>query len=172
MANTNPNTFQFGDLSKYSSDLDYVEQVKDTGVTMRCPVRLGLKRDGSDLWTLPLEPLVSVSGGKTIVRRNVAKGKGFGSVKEQWSQDDYEISIEGLLQSSELDSYPEAYLSKLKTFLTQGQSLVIHCKILDLLGVDLLCIEKWSFPSTAGIENQQYTISGYSDQDFDLIATK
>lgn len=143
------------------------DTVKATGIKMVAPVRIGLKRDGSDIWTLPIEPLVSISASKTIVRRNIAKAKGVGSVKEQWNQDDYEISIEGSLQG-EIGKYPEADFSKLQNLLKAGQSLVIQGLLFDLLGIGQLCIEKWAYPSTPGIENQNYTFSGFSDQDFEL----
>ncbi|GAB2586622.1 DUF6046 domain-containing protein [Spirosoma areae] len=143
--------------------------VATTGVTMQCPVRLGLKKNGSDLWTIPLEPIVSVKASKTIVRRNIAKAYGSGTVKEVWSLDDYEITISGLLQSTENGEFPESALSKLQTFLKPMQSIVIHCKLLDLIGVNLMCVSSWDLPHTAGIENQLYTFSGYSDQYFELV---
>ena len=171
MANTNPIAIQLGDLSEISQELDYRETIKTTGIVMQCPVRLGEKRNGSDLWTLPLEPTISVKASKTVVRRNIAKSSGVGTVKEQWSQNDYEISISGLLQSSEINAYPEAHLSKLQSLLAKGKSLVIRCKLLDVIGVGLVCIDSWEFPATAGIENQEYSFSGFSDEDFDLVIT-
>ena len=157
-----------GDLQQTSNDLENTEQVTSTGVTMRCPVRIGLKRNGSDLWTLPLEPEVTIKASKTIARRNIAKAVGSGTVKEAWNMDDYEISITGLLQSDVDDKFPEADLSKLQSFLKPMQSIVIHCKLLDLVGVSLMAVSGWDFPHTAGVENQTYTITGYSDQYFEL----
>ncbi len=146
---------------------ELVGRVQRTGVVMECPVQLGLKRDGSDLWTLPLEPVVSVKGGKTLIRRNIAKGQGLGTVKEQWSQDDYEISIDGLLQGDGV--FPEQDMSRLDALLKAGQSLMIRSLLTDIVGVGLICISSWDYPATPGLENQAYRISGYSDQDFDLI---
>ncbi|GAB3734921.1 DUF6046 domain-containing protein [Spirosoma lituiforme] len=148
--------------------MSYTEKVKTTGVTMQCPVRLGFKKDGSDLWTIPLEPTVTVRLKKTIVRRNIAKAVGSGSVKEAWNMDDYDIRVSGLLQSSEIGKFPERELSKLKSFLTPMKSIVIRCQILDIFGVNLMAIESADFDHTAGLENQLYTFSGYSDQYFEL----
>lgn len=161
-------TIKLADLDKTSAELGFTAQVQSTGVTMQCPVRLGLKRDGSDLWTLPLEPMVSVKGSKTIIRENIAKAVGSGTVKEGWSLDDYEISIEGLLQSVDLNKFPEADFSKLQSFLKPLQSIVIHCKLLDLLGINLMCVASWDYPATPGVENQTYSFSGFSDQYFEL----
>ena len=148
--------------------MDYTEKVKLTGVTMQCPVRIGLKKDGSDLWTLPLEPIVTVKGSKTIVRRNIAKAHGTGTVKEAWSMDDYEVTVSGLFQSIEEGKFPERYVSKLQAFMKPMQPIVIHCKLLDVVGVNLLCVHSWDFPATSGIENQEYVFNAYSDQYFEL----
>jgi hypothetical protein len=145
------------------------ETVKTSGATMQMPVRLGLKRDGSDLWTLPIEPIISVRGRNLIVRRNISKKKGVGSVKELWSQDDYSISIRGIFISSVSGEFPESDLSTLKRLLEAKQSLVISCKLTDILGVTLVAVEDWELPETSGLENQYYRLSGYSDQDFELI---
>lgn len=83
--------------------------------------------------------------------------------------DDWEITIEGVFISSSADKYPETDVSKLKSFLKVGKSVAIRCKILDVLGIDLMCIQDWDFPATPGLENQAFTIRGYSDQDFDLL---
>lgn len=184
---TPTNSFVFVDPysgESFDTQVDLSEIVKTTGVLMRCPVKLGLRRDGSDLWTLPLEPLVSVKGSKTIVRRNIAKhptgsntatltmqatlNVPFGTVKELWSQDDYEIEVSGLLQSSELEQFPAADLGRLQGLLKAGQSLVFRSVLTDLLGLDRLAVMSWDFPATAGVENQEYRFTGYSDYDFEL----
>jgi hypothetical protein len=144
------------------------DTVKTTGIKMVAPVRIGLKRDGSDIWTLPIEPLVSIEASKTIVRRSIAKARGVGTVKEQWNQDDYSISIEGTLIGTD-GKFPETDFNKLQNLLKAGQSLVIQSLLFDLLGIGQLCIEKWNYPHTPGLENQNYTFSGYSDQDFELV---
>lgn len=166
MANTDPTLIKLSDLSSINGDQVFTSVVKSTGVVMECPVGLGFRLDNSDLWTLPLEPLVSVQGGKTIVRRNIAKSVTTGTVKEQWNLDDYKIQVSGMFQGKGV--FPESDLAKLQTFLEAGKSVVIHCKLLDVLGIGLMCIDTWDFPETAGLENQKYKFSGYSDKYFSL----
>ncbi|MFC5408005.1 DUF6046 domain-containing protein [Larkinella bovis] len=166
-------------MAKIRTDLPFVipttnqlpdkATVQNTGVTMQMPLRLGLKRDGSDLWTLPIEPLISMRGRNIIVRRNISKKKGIGSVKEIWSQDDYTIRIRGIFMSSVEGEMPESNLSTLKQLLEAKQSLTISCKLTDIMGVTLFAPEEWELPETSGLKNQYFQISGYSDQDFELI---
>jgi hypothetical protein len=159
------------DTSKYAgAEITDVATIQATGAVMQCPVRLGLKRDGSDLWTLPIEPLVSIRGAKNIIKRNIAKGVGIGTVKEQFSQDDYQITIQGLFTNFDDSSkLPEADMARLQRLLEAGQSLTIRCKLLDIVGVTLLAVETWEYPATPGMANQAYTVNGLSDHDFDLF---
>ena len=62
------------------------------GVPMQAPMKLRLNKS-EDWWTLPYEPIVTVNGKNVIVKKQVAKGRIRGSIKERWSQDDYQISI-------------------------------------------------------------------------------
>ncbi|MEZ0611929.1 DUF6046 domain-containing protein [Fibrella sp. WM1] len=142
--------------------------VPSTGMVMQCPVSISIKRDGSDAWTLPLEPTVSVSGGATIVRRQVNSAAGrVGSVKEEWSQNDPQISVSGVLIGE--GEYPETDVADLKKMLTSGVNLQIRCVLLDTLGITQMTVESWDFPATSGLENQTYTFSGYADTDFELL---
>ncbi|WP_080058291.1 DUF6046 domain-containing protein [Spirosoma aerolatum] len=169
MAGTDPISIRLSDLEQTSAELDYVEKVKSTGVIMQCPVRLGFKQDGSDLWTIPLEPIVHAKGVKTIIRRNLSKPRGQGSIKEQWNIDDYLIRLEGTLQGNVF--FPEEAVSKLQSFFVAGQSIQIRAKLLDVIGVSMICIESVEYTGTPGLENQRYLITAYSDQFFDLLVT-
>lgn len=53
--------------------------------------------------------------------------------------------------------------------LKRGQSLAIDCWLLGNLGINQIAIESWDFPATQGVENQSFTITGYSDFDFELL---
>ena len=66
-----------------SSTRQYNESYKN-GLPMIMPVRLKLS-DWGDWWTIPIEPLVSVTGSNVVVKRTVAKAKYRGSIKERWS---------------------------------------------------------------------------------------
>lgn len=180
------------------SQAELVDIVQSTGIKMQCPVRLGINRNRKDMWTLPLEPVVSVKASKTITRRNIAKaippkptsnavasaaGLGvalaaqavtnnnlpFGTVKELWSLNDYEITVEGFFISDTEDKTPTSLVAKLNNFLKRGQSIIFSSWLTETLGIELICVADWEFPATPGVENQAYTFSGYSDFDFELL---
>lgn len=132
------------------------------------PMRL--KRPTDKEWfLLPLEPLVSVSGKNTIIRRKVAKSKLNGTIKERWSQDDYEITIQGVVSGSDESKYPENYLRKLVELFDERQAVEVEQEILQVFGIHYLAIESASFPHTKGLNNQNYEIKAYSDNPVELL---
>ena len=136
-------------------------------------IKFETEPDTDEYWfTLPLDPVISVAGKNIIVRRNVAKTDEYtvhrGSVKELWSQDDYEINIAGVFigKTGEL---PERELRVLKNICEARLAMNIKSKLLGLFGIFKIVIEEFSFPFTKGMENQMYTIKAYSDDNFDLL---
>lgn len=133
--------------------------------------------EGSDgvRYQLPYEPMISISGNNTIVRRNVAKAKGMvGSIKERWNQADYEITITGFLMGSLLtgsvaDCYPRQDFERLRDFMTAPNTLTVYCEPLQLLGINKIVIEDFSFPFTKGENVQAYEIKAYSDFAYNLL---
>ena len=126
-------------------------------------------------YMLPYEPMISISGGNTIVKRNVAKANGLiGSVKERWSQKDYEITITGVLIGSLLtgsvsECFPIADFVKLKNLMTTPKELKVYCDPLQLLGINRIVIEDFTFPFTKGENVQAYEIKAYSDFAYNLL---
>jgi len=126
-------------------------------------------------YLLPYEPMISISGGNTIVRRNVAKARGLvGSIKERWNQKDYEITITGVLIGSLLtgsvdECYPIKDFKKLKDFMTTPKDLQVFCEPLQLLGINRIVIEDFTFPFTKGENVQAYEIKAYSDFAYNLL---
>lgn len=132
------------------------------------PMRL--KRPADKEWfILPLEPLVSISGKNTIIRRKVAKSKLNGTIKERWSQDDYEIMIQGVVSGSDESKYPENYLRKLVELFDERQAVEVEQGILQVFGIHYLAIESANFPHTKGLNNQNYEIKAYSDNPVELL---
>ncbi|MDR0582262.1 MAG: DUF6046 domain-containing protein [Prevotellaceae bacterium] len=129
--------------------------------------------DDSKWWTLPLDPVISVNGKNTIIRRHVLKvdnnkdGTRRGTVKELWSQDDYEVNIAGVLIGA--GDLPEEELRKLRGYMEARKVLNIQSRLLGLFGITRLAIEDYSLPFTKGMENQMYTIKGYSDDMEELL---
>lgn len=131
-------------------------------------------------YLLPYEPMISINGKNTIIRRKIAKAKTKGgdkiggSVKERWSQDDYEITITGVLIGSLItgsvkECFPISDFVKLKDIMTAPKSLVVYCEPLNLLGINKIVIEDFSFPFTKGENVQAYEIKAYSDHDYKLL---
>ena len=128
--------------------------------------------DDSKWWSLPLDPVISVSGKNTIIRRHVLKVDNTvdnrrGTVKELWSQDDYEVNIAGVLIGA--GDLPEEELRRLRSYMEARKLLNIQSRLLGLFGITRLAIEDYSLPFTKGMENQMYTIKGYSDDLFELL---
>lgn len=137
---------------------------------------------GSDgvKYLLPYEPMITISGKNTIVRRNVAKmktNKGSllgGSIKERWTQADYEITITGVLIGSILtgsvdDCYPLKDFRKLRDFMVTPENIEVESDPLQLLGINRIVIEDFSFPFTKGENVQAYEIKAYSDFGYKLL---
>ena len=133
-------------------------------------------------FTLPYEPMINISGKNTIIRRNVAKAKSTsvdgislgGSIKERWNQADYEITITGVLIGSLLtgsvkECYPISDFEKLRDFMIASKSIRVLCEPLQLLGINQIVIEDFSFPFTKGENVQAYEIKAYSDFDYKLL---
>lgn len=163
------------DWPDYAVDKVITEPIADVthtnalGVPMVQPLRLCLDEQGAEEWLFPNEPMISVSGGHQIVKRNVSKGRVRGTIKERWAQSDYSISIEGVLSSQD-GTYPTAEVTRLRTFCEAGY---VRClsPLLEVFGITRLVIESWDMPFTAGSANQNYSISAVSDDIYKLVLT-
>ena len=120
--------------------------------------------------------MISISGGATIVRRNVAKSTKTdsfsqvpikGSIKEKWSQDDYSVNIEGIL-IGENKKYPT---EDVKTLLEHCEASHVKAfsPLLEIYGITQLVIESWEIPHTSGATNQNYSLKCYSDDTYKLL---
>lgn len=132
------------------------------------PMRI--RRSGDREWfTLPVEPLVSVSARNTIVRRKVAKSQTGGSIKECWCRDDYEVTIRGVVTGADARRYPGQLLGRLMELFEERRSVETEQGMLLALGIHWLAIESVSFPHTKGLNNQSYEIKAYSDDPSELL---
>lgn len=131
-------------------------------------------------YLLPYEPLISINGRNKITRRHVAKMKPQGkkpfggTIKERWTQDDYEITITGFLMNQIMtgrsaDCFPKDDFTFLKDIITSGEAIRVFCEPLQLLGIDYIVVEDFSFPFTKGENVQAYDIKAYSDFDYKLL---
>jgi hypothetical protein len=153
---------------EYEDNKDIIKG-KYLGNLYQAPLSIKLEND-PEWWKLPFDPVMSVTGRNIIVRRNVLKADNNrrGSVKETWSQDDYEINIAGVF-IGENGKRPEGDLRKLRTYFEQRKPVLVSSDLFSIFNIEKLAIEDYALPFTKGVENQMFTIKGYSDDMFDLL---
>ena len=139
------------------------------------PLSFAFTKDGQK-WTFPYEPMLTISSGNNIVKRNVAKQSELlvGTVKERWSRKDFEISVTGALigamqKGKPADCYPIADLKKLFDFLIYAKEIYVYCVPLFELGINKVVIEDYSFPFTKGENVQAYDLKLVSDHGYNLL---
>jgi hypothetical protein len=120
-----------------------------------------------DSFKFPIEPIISISGQTKIIRRHVAKSKSGGSIKERFSDDDFKISIKGILIGK--DEFPEKDLSQLIALCRKKTHIEAESPLLSIYGIYHLVINSFNFPYTPGENIQSYSISAYSDELFDSL---
>lgn len=149
------------------AELEDMIRTNALGVPMRFPLEISLV-DQEDWWLVPIEPLITLTGRNIIVRRQVSKGKIRGSIKERWTQDDYQVKIEGALMDLKRDDYPRDDVQKLRNF-CESAKLKVRCPLFEIFSINQIVVESYDFPFTKGIQNQQYTINAYSDDTYKLL---
>lgn len=132
------------------------------------PLRVKLSGD-KEWFTFPIEPLVTISGKNIITRRTVAKSKEKGTIKERWSQDDYDVTIRGVMTDADQEKYPKGYIKKLLGLFNERQAIEVEQEILLIFGIKCLAIESASLPHTKGLNNQNFEIKAYSDSPAELL---
>ena len=158
---------EYTDLMKLDdAELEDIVRTNALGVAMRFP--LEVQPEGGEWWLLPVEPLITITGKNIIVRRQVSKGKIRGSIKERWTQDDYQIKIEGALINLTQNDYPRKDVQKLKS-ICESAKLKVRCPLFELYSINQIVVESYEFPFTAGVQNQAYSISAYSDDTYKLL---
>ena len=138
------------------------------GIPMQMPMTLKIEgwKKG---WLLPYEPIVSVTGQNIITRRNVSKGRTRGSVKERWAQDDYSITVNGILIGE--NKYPEDDVKKLIKICERAK-VEVYSPLLYMFGINYMVIDSYDFPNTEGANNQEYSLKCYSDETYKLLLKK
>ena len=156
------------------SELKSTEGLSNLGDNFfQCPLSFMIGEKNEEVWKLPVDPLVSVNGKNVIKRRYVAKSNAKenrrGSIKECWSQDDYEITIAGVLIAEDNASLVEL-MKKLREICDKDEAVKVVCKYVnDSFGINYIAIESYDFPFTKGMENQSFTIKAYSDDSYELL---
>lgn len=160
----------------YKANLPTDEEAEDVivenafGVPMMMPLTLQLNEPDAEEWTLPFEPMITISGAAIITRRHVAKAKTIGSIKERWVQDDYSVNIEGIIMGKD-GKYPWDDVKKLREH-CEATNIKVYSPLLEVFGITRLVIESWEIPFTTGCTNQNYSLKCYSDSTYKLLLTR
>ena len=139
------------------------------------PLSFSLTENGQR-WLFPYEPMITISSGNTIIKRNVAKqgDRLIGSIKERWNRKDFDITVTGVLMGSITkgkveDCFPREQMQKLFEFLKHNKEFYIYCAPLEILGIIKVVVEDYSFPFTKGENVQAYDLKLTSDDFYNLL---
>jgi hypothetical protein len=125
--------------------------------------------DANGAFTFFIEPLISLKLKNEIIKRTPAKAKDFiGTIKEYWSQSDYDITMTGFLvgyneRGDFQDTYPMADVKRLTELAQSRDGVGIQNEFLNGLGITRIVIEEMSLPFTVGENVQAYELSCLSD---------
>lgn len=162
---------EFEDERQASGDTELQVLVRHNVLGYPMAMPLDIQVPGKNvMWTMPWEPVITVKGKNVITRRRVAKAEKRGTVKEYWTQDDYEINIQGMVMDYFNEQrYPADDMEMLRRICEARQSLRVNCDLLELFGIQQIVIEDFDFPFTKGENAQGYVLNAYSDDLFDLL---
>lgn len=161
----------FKNEAKEMSDSELKALIRHNALGYPMVMPLDIQVPGKNkMWTFPWEPLITLKGKNVITRRRVAKSEKRGTIKEYWTQDDYEINIQGMIMDCINERrYPKEEVDILRKICEARQSLRVNCDILELFGIGQIVIEDYDIPFTKGENAQGFTLKAYSDDLYDLL---
>lgn len=153
------------------SDFELKVLVRHNALGFPMVMPLDIQVPGKDkMWTFPWEPLITLKGKNVITRRRVAKSEKRGTIKEYWTQDDYEINIQGMMMDSfDEQRYPKEDVDVLRRICEARESLRVNCDLLELFNIKQIVIEDYDIPFTKGENAQGFTLKAYSDDLYNLL---
>lgn len=139
------------------------------------PLSFSLTENGQK-WLFPYEPMITISSGNTVIKRNVAKqgDKLIGTIKERWNRKDFDITVTGVLMGSLMtgkveDCFPREQMQRLFEFLKYNKEIYINCAPLEILGITKVVVEDYTFPFTKGENVQAFDLKLTSDDFYNLL---
>jgi len=129
---------------------------------------LTLKSENEE-FTLPNEPLISLSLVKTIVETATVGKYRKGTVKEYINTEDYQITIRGVcINTKDDEAYPTDQVDLLNRMFDVNEALeVVKNPFFELFGIRKIVLKEIHFDEMMGQPNlQKYVITAVSDQDF------
>ncbi|TAE33324.1 MAG: hypothetical protein EAZ92_00615, partial [Candidatus Kapaibacterium sp.] len=123
----------------------------------------------------PNMPMVSVRGSKNVAITEMSRGVDtngkakIGTVKENIYMRDYLIDIQGIIIGEKEDELPTDEIRKIMRLCEYGLSLDVEHVLLNALGINMVTIYDFDFPTIEGEgENvQTFMLRCYSDEDFE-----
>lgn len=146
-----------------------VKELVESGQTVAMVLPFYFQLSDDSWWLLPYEPLVSISGENTVIKRSVAKSEGRGTIKSRWSESDLKIKIEGTFVNADLREYPATEVQKLREVMKQRRAIGIQNDLLQIFNVSQLVVESYQFPFSKGENVQNYSIEALSDDSYNLF---
>ncbi len=141
-----------------------------TGGLFRMPLTI-VNPSGED-WTFPVEPIISVTSRKIIVKTPMPSLGG--TVKEEILEDDYAITIRGILLNEDNDSYPVDQIARLEELKRTTGGLEVINKLLNQgFGIMRMTIEQITYEGREQSQTQQsFVISALSDRPVELVISE
>ena len=116
---------------------------------------------------LPNEPLIEISGSKSIVKTQLDGIDG--TFKELYAMNDWIVIIRGIAANDNSDEYPENEIRQIRQIYEQKNSVSCVCKLLSYFDINLLSIESLRLPAIEGAQSwQAYELICSSDKAFEL----
>lgn len=156
-------------MAQSLSDAELADVIVANAVGIPMTFPLYFKLEGGDWWLFPYEPQITLQGSNVIVKKPVSKGSVRGTIKERWSQGDYQVNISGIFM--DVSGYPDADVKRLREF-CEAARVLVKSPFLEIFSINQIVIESWSIPYTSGRSNQAYTISAVSDDIYRLLLRK
>lgn len=142
------------------------------------PLSFSFTENGQQ-WLFPFEPMINVSSGNSIIKRNVAKQRPemVGTIKTRWSRKDFDIQITGALIGENLKGnaeycYPYEDMVALFDFLKHNKEIYVFSYPLSIYGITKVVIDDYSFPFTKGENVQAFDIKATSDFAYNLLVER
>ncbi|MFV0397940.1 MAG: DUF6046 domain-containing protein [Bacteroidales bacterium] len=145
------------------------KKLAESGESVEMVLPLSFRLTDGSWWTFPVEPLISISGKNSIIRRNVAKSERRGSIKERWAEDDLQITIQGAFVHADPKVYPSDDVQTFTEAITQRKAIEVKNELLLLLGVNQIVVESYALPFTKGENRQDFNFTAYSDDLYQLF---
>jgi hypothetical protein len=118
---------------------------------------------------IPLEPIISIEGGKNIIETKVNQGARRENVIEEINLNNWRVLMRGLIISDAADEYPEELIKTLTDICIYPGSIEIECGLLHHFGITQVVIQNFRFPGVPGsIEAVGYELDLVSDVNIDL----